>query len=68
MSRKKNNADEALLSTEIAQVLYSREQVLKSRKYAERKDLLCVLLSDCREYTLEEVDALIENYMKGRVK
>lgn len=47
---------------------HSKEQLLRSRRYAKRRDLLGALLEDGKWYTLEEVDTAIENFMKGKVK
>ena len=47
---------------------YSKEQLLKSKKYANRKDLLGVLLDDEKAYSFTEVDAEIEKFMKRGVK
>lgn len=47
---------------------HSKEQLLRSQRYAKRRDLLGALLEDGKWYTLEEVDTAIENFMKGRVK
>lgn len=49
-------------------VKFSKEQLLRSVRYRKRRDLIGALLRDGGEYTLEEVDAKIENYMKGKVK
>ncbi len=46
---------------------FTKENILKSKKYHNRKDLLNVLLED-KEYTFSEVDALIDKFMKGKVK
>jgi len=46
---------------------YKKDSILKSKKYFNRKDLLNALLKEDVEYTLEEVDALIENFRKGKV-
>lgn len=48
--------------------VYSKEQLLGSRKYAAKRDLLSVLLLDDKEYSFDEVDKVIEKYMKGKVK
>lgn len=47
---------------------YTKEQILKSERYARRRDLLGTLLKNGGRYTLDEVDALLQNYMKGKVK
>ncbi len=47
---------------------YTREQVMSSQRYASRRDLVSVLLENGKTYTLTEVDALINKFMKGAVK
>lgn len=47
---------------------FSKKQLLKSKKYSNRKDLLGVLLEDDKEYTFIEVDAEIDKFMKRGVK
>ena len=49
-------------------VKYSKEQLIRSERYMRRRDLLGVLLQDGKVYTLEEVDTLLDNFMKGKVK
>ena len=51
-----------------APVVFPKEQLLRSQRYAKRRDLLGALLEDGKWYTLEEVDTAIENFMKGKVK
>ena len=46
---------------------YSKEQFLLSKAYANRKDILNVILED-KEYTTEAVDKLLENFLKKEVK
>lgn len=43
---------------------YTKESIVKSKKYSNRKDLLMTILKDNVEYTLEEVDSLIDKFMK----
>jgi len=54
------------------EALYTKEQILSSKKYSHRKDVLNVVLKDNQQYTLKEVDELIDNFMKikekGKVK
>lgn len=47
---------------------YTKEQLLESEKYANKRDLLSALLDGKRKYSLSEVDKQIEKYMKGTVK
>ena len=43
---------------------YTKESIIKSKKYSNRKDLLMTILEDGVEYTIEKVDSLIEEFMK----
>lgn len=47
---------------------FRKEQLLTFDKYRGRRDLLGVLLEDGRRYTYADVDALVETFMKGKVK
>ena len=46
---------------------FSKEQLLKSKRYQDRVDLLSALLLEEKSYTLEEADAVIENFLKRKV-
>lgn len=46
---------------------FTKEQLVQSKRYVNRKDLLNVLLQTEKLYSLEEVDGLIEDFMKGKV-
>lgn len=48
---------------------FSKQQLLQSKRYSERRDLLTALLKDGKEYTHADVQALIDDFMmKGKVK
>mgnify|MGYP006992982978 FL=1 len=47
---------------------FSKAQLLRSARYETRRDLVGALLKDGVKYSIEEVDAAIETYMKGKVK
>lgn len=47
---------------------FSKEQILSSVSYAEKKDLVNALLENGKEYTKSEVDEIITKFMKGKVK
>ena len=47
---------------------FSKSQILSSKKYFDRKDLLNVILKEDKEYTLLEVNKLIDDFMKKAVK
>lgn len=50
-----------------APVVFHKERVLTFKRYANRRDLLSVLLEDGKEYTHDQIDGLIKDFMKGKV-
>lgn len=47
---------------------FPKERILTFQRYAPRRDLLSALLKDGQEYTHDQVQALIDNFMKkGKV-
>lgn len=49
--------------------VFTKRNILTFRRYAKRRDLLSVLLTDGQEYTMDQVDRLIAGFMKkGKVK
>lgn len=48
------------------QARFSKEDLVKSKKYQHRRDLLNAVLEDDKKYTIQEVDSKIEKFMKGR--
>jgi hypothetical protein len=59
-------ADEEVTLKEKA--AFTKEQIVSSKKYAERRDLLNVLLTDDKSYAHAEVEKLIDEFMKKGVK
>lgn len=57
-----------MAKTEKAAAVYSKEQLAASKRYATKRDIISALLENGKTYTLAEVDALIEKYMKGKVR
>ena len=47
---------------------YSKKKILKSKKYSDKQDLINALLKDDTQYSITEVDELINDFMKGAVK
>lgn len=47
--------------------VFSKEQLVICGKYCNRKDLINALLDNDKKYTIEQVDNMIEKFMKGRV-
>ena len=48
-----------------APAVFSKRKLLTLRRYASRRDLLSALLKEDRNYTLEQVDRLLQSFMKG---
>ena len=70
MTARKKVADAEIVEqyAEQTEPEFSKEQILASARFANRRDLVDALLDENRSYTLENVGKLIENYMKGQVK
>lgn len=64
---RKPKAKEAAPSVSNAPV-FPKERILAFQRYANRRDLLSILLKDGQEYTHDQVQNLIDNFMKGKVK
>ena len=47
---------------------FTKENILNSKKYAKQKDLVNALLKNDATYSLNEVDEIINKYLKGVVK
>lgn len=48
--------------------MFTKEQIIHSKKYQELKDVCMAVIPDDFKGTLTQVDNLIENFMKGKVK
>lgn len=46
---------------------FKKSQLMASKRYQNKVDLVDALLSDDKEYTLDEVDKIIDNFLKGKV-
>lgn len=55
-------------ATEATAPAFTKAQLLASKKYANRQDVIGALLADNKTYTTAQVDALIEKFMKGSVR
>jgi hypothetical protein len=47
---------------------FTKQQLLSSKKYRGKQDLIDSLLKDDQSYTLEVVDNLVDKFRKGKVK
>lgn len=45
---------------------FSKPQILSAFKYHGKRDLINALIKENKLYTFDEVDSLIEKYMKGK--
>ena len=63
---KKAQAEEAAPAVSTVPA-FPKERILTFQRYANRRDLLSVLLKDGQEYTHERVQSLIDHFMKGKV-
>ena len=53
-----------------APVTFSKSQILSFKRFAARRDLLKVKLDDTRSYSMDQVEAVIRDFMtpKGKVR
>ncbi len=47
---------------------YCKVDILKSKKFASKHDVLCVVLDDNTEYTVDEINELYKQFMERNVK
>ena len=46
---------------------FTKEQLIVSERYKNRRDVLQALLDSNKKYTFETVDKMIDKFMKGQV-
>ena len=68
MATLKKKVDEVQTNVEQTEAKFSKEKLIASDKYANRRDLVSALLDDNETYTIATVDKKIEEFMKGKVK
>ncbi|MCI9430586.1 MAG: hypothetical protein HFI94_10715 [Lachnospiraceae bacterium] len=51
-----------------AESLFTKEQLLAAKRFRERRDMVDALLLPERQYSVKEVEQMMENYKKGKVK
>lgn len=51
-----------------AEPVFTKEQIVASKRFQYRRDLLSAVLDDGKSYTMVQVETLMEKYMKGQVK
>lgn len=47
---------------------YTKQQYLKSKKYSEYKDIVQALLKDGKTYTVDQVDKMVDDFLKKEAK
>lgn len=47
---------------------YTKNQIVSSKTFANNRDLLKVILKEDKSYNKKEINEIIENYKKGKVK
>lgn len=60
---KKENTE-----TKKTETTYSKAQLVQSQKYKNKRDILNSILDDNKRYTFKEVNALIDNFLRKKVK
>lgn len=61
MTTKKENVAETVAPT------YTKQQFLSAKRFAGHSDLLNALLDDDQIYTMEQVEKLLEDFIKKEV-
>lgn len=54
--------------TEDNNVRHTKESIMSSSKYADCKDVINILLDKDTEYSIDEVDEMIDKFLKGEVE
>lgn len=60
---KKENTE-----TKKTETTYSKAQLVQSQKYKNKRDILNFILDDNKRYTFKEVDTLVDNFLRKKVK
>lgn len=63
MSTKKKPAASA-----VTEPKFAKETLVNAKRFRNNRDILSALLEDGVEYTISEVEGMIDKYMKGKVK
>lgn len=61
-------AEKKMEDKEKREPLFSKEQMVSSEHFKDRKDIVNALLSPNMLYSVEDVEQLIAHYMKGEVR
>jgi hypothetical protein len=64
MARKKGTSEEV----EKKANKFGKKQILSSKRFEDRRDAVGSILEDDKTYSIDEVEKLYEEFMKGEVK
>jgi hypothetical protein len=67
MASKTKPADVEVVE-KVEPIKFTKDKILSANRYSNRKDILGALLEDGKEYSFDQVDALMDEFMKGKVK
>lgn len=59
------NIEEKVNTVKQVEKAYTKEQILKSKAYRHKKDIINALLVNGRSYSLKAVDQIIKDFMEG---
>jgi len=49
-------------------IRYTKDQLIRSEKYRNQRDLLSALFDDRKVYSVTEAEEIMNQFMKGKVK
>lgn len=55
-------------TTSISENKFTKDQIVNSKQFSDKRDIVDALLSNDKTYTINNVKNMIENYMKGQIK
>lgn len=55
----------AKVINEVAPIKFTKKQLLKSKKYVDRRDALNALLKNDKVYSFAQVDEILKKFFKG---
>lgn len=53
---------------EVSEPAFTKEQIIACKRYSDKRDLLNAILTDGQEYTFNQVDDMIHNFLKKEVE
>ncbi len=64
----RNTDEKQEVQTNDAPESYTKAQILASIRFVSRRDILDVLLKDNEKYSIEQVNKMLTEFLKGKVK